>query len=79
MRSYYVIKLLNPRDNATIGYYQRGRYIPVLHNYLATKFDDASDARGIAAGMMPDHDFGNFMSGWKVKPNLQVIHVTRKG
>ena len=74
---YFVIKLLNPRDNATIGCYQRGHYIPVLRNKSATRFDNAAEARGITAGMMPDHDFGNFMAGWKVKPILQIVHVKK--
>ncbi len=72
---FFVIKLINPRDNATVGYWNRGKYIPVLHNKNATRFDSVAGARGIALGLMPDHDFGIFMAGWRVKPLLQIIKV----
>lgn len=75
-KRYFVIKLLNPRDGAVVGYWQRGRYVPVLRNSMATRFDDAAEARGIASRMMPDHDFGNFMAGfYATKPDVRVVEV----
>lgn len=73
---YFVIKLLNPRDLATVGYWCRDRYIPVLHNYHATRFDSAEDARGIALNQIMDHAWGQFMRGWKVQPAIQIVKVT---
>ena len=65
MRSaYYVIKLLNPRDGATVGYWRRDRWTPRLKNHLATRFSTAEEARGVGSGWMPDHEFGRFMAGW---------------
>ena len=72
---YFVIKLLNPRNGDTIGYWRRDCYIPRLKNTDATRFEDAAEARGIALQVLPDHDFGNFMRGWRVQPDLRIIKV----
>jgi hypothetical protein len=72
---FYVIKLVNPRDKATIGYFRQGCYIPKLRNTDATRFTDAAEARGIALGLMPHHEFGQFMAGWKVRPEVHIVKV----
>jgi len=76
MRSaYYVIKLLNPRDGATVGYWRRDCWTPRLKNHLATRFSTAEEARGVGSGWMPDHEFGRFMAGWRVKPLVQIVKI----
>lgn len=57
MSAYWVIRVKD-------GYYLAGRSVPVDRMSNATRWDNAPEARGVASGTMPDHNFGCFMTGF---------------